>query len=335
MLALNNGSFFLLISTAYTYLLHQCACLSRSVNSFLCQLGLVLVFDADSFESLKLLGLDALHLKTFVLKPLAHLTALFQVVKALLFSKFRVLLDLSADSVSMVPQVLLLLLVDLPLVLLFPAMLFDDGEEGVTFEFSLLAKHLFFLHELLLASNVEILGLLPPFLGVRDFFPALSSLILLESTFLTQCIDLCLAIGCPFLEVTQPLYFAFLFILELFLLRQFLLDSRPFLCLVLDNCQVFCLLFGQLILFLLEGDGVSLLDFSDHFLVALLLLFNGKLISFLHGLNIFKHLRFFLFENLALLDTLLLAFCDLVDDNLGTGLSSVMAALVTFFLLLE
>ena len=86
MLALNNGSFSLLISTAYTCLLHLKALPMRSLYSLLRQLGLIFVLNSNLFEALELLSLNALDLKSLVLETLSHFAAFFQVVQAFLFN---------------------------------------------------------------------------------------------------------------------------------------------------------------------------------------------------------------------------------------------------------
>ena len=112
MLALNNGSFRLLISTAYTCLLHLNAHPLCSVYSLLCKFGLVLIFDADILKTSEFFGFDALDLKSLVLKTLSHFTSFFEVVKTVLFGLLSVITNLRANGGSMVAQVLLLLFID-------------------------------------------------------------------------------------------------------------------------------------------------------------------------------------------------------------------------------
>jgi len=82
MLALNNGSFRFLISTAYTCLLHPLIQKLCSVDSLFRKFSLVLIFDSDVLESVELVGLNALDLKSFIFETLTHLPSFFEVVQA-------------------------------------------------------------------------------------------------------------------------------------------------------------------------------------------------------------------------------------------------------------
>ena len=61
-----------------------------SADSLLGEIRLVFVGDADVSETLKLLGLDALHLEALVLDLLADFSTLLEIVEALLLPAFGV-----------------------------------------------------------------------------------------------------------------------------------------------------------------------------------------------------------------------------------------------------
>ena len=107
----------------------------------------------------------------------------------------------------MVPQVQLLLLVDETLLLLSALVLLNDTEERVTLEFCLLSEHFFAFHELLLACNVESLGLAAFLFGFCNLFGTFAALILLKGTLLTKSINLSLTVSSTFLKITEAFYF--------------------------------------------------------------------------------------------------------------------------------
>jgi len=272
MVGLNNGSFRLLISTAYTCLLHLNALPMCSVDSLLCKLGLVLIFDANVLETVELFGLDALDLKSFVFKTLSHFTSFFEVVEACLLSALGVVPNLTAESFRMVAQVHLLRIVDETLFFLTALVLLDDSEERVAFEFGLLAEHFLALHELALACNVQSLGLAPFLLSLCNFFGTFVALVLFEGALLAKGINLSLTVSGTFLQVTETLYFELLLILEFLLLTKLCFNAGPLLGFVFNDLQVLVLLLGHFFGFLAESNPVSLLNFGYHLHVAHLLL---------------------------------------------------------------
>lgn len=333
MLALNNGSFRFLISTAYTCLLHPDP--PCSVDSLFCKFSLVLVFDSDLLESVELFGLNALDLKSFIFETLTHFTAFFEVVKTMLLARFSIVADLATDGVRMVPQVHLLLVVNETLLLLSTLVFFDDLEERVAFEFGLLSEHFFALHELLLASNIESLSLAASLLGLSDLLGTLVTLILLERTLLAECVDFSLAIGGTLLEVTEPFYFQLLLFLEFLLLGELGLDHCALLTFVLNNLHVFFLLLLHFLTLLNKSYVVGLFNFSNHLSVAFFLLLGLDGIRLFHLLNVLKHLSLLFFEEFTLLNTFLLPLSNLVDNDLGSGLPGGRTAGVALLLLLE
>lgn len=333
MLALNNGSFRFLISTAYTCLLHpEPKC---SVDSLFREFSLVLIFDSDVLESVELFGLNALDLKSFIFETLTDFASFFEVVETSLLARFSVVADLTADGVCVVPQMHLLLIVNETLLLLSTLVLFDDLEERVAFEFGLLAEHLFALHELHLACNVESLSLLATLLSLGDLLSSFIALVLLERTFLAESIDLSLTIGGTLLKVTEPFYFHLLFILEFLLLGDLSLNHSALLGFVDNNLHVLILLLDHFLRLLIKCNIVGLFNFSDHVFVALFLLLGLDGVSDFHLLDVLKHLCLLFFEELTLLNTFLLSLSDLVNDDHGTGLPGACSACVTLLLLLE
>jgi len=234
-----------------------------------------------------------------------------------------------------VAQVLLLLIIDEAFLLLGTFVLFDDTEERVALEFSLLAEHFFALHELSLAGNVESFCLSAFLLSLCNFLGTFIALVLFKSTFLPQGINLSLTISGALLKIAEPFYFKLLLFLEFLLLGHLSFNGSTLLRLVLDNLHVFILLSLHFIGFPIERDAVSLQDLMDHFFVTLLLLFGNFLVNHFHLFNVLKHLCLFLFKELALLDTLLLALGNLIDDDLSTCLSGTCTAVITLLLLLE
>jgi hypothetical protein len=333
MLALNNGSFRFLISTAYTCLLHHDP--TCSVDSLFGKFGLVLIFDADVLESVELFGLNALDLKSFIFETLTHFASFFEVVETSLLARFSVVADLTADGVRVVPQMHLLLLVNETLLLLSALMLFDDLEERVAFEFGLLAEHLLALHELHLARNVESLSLLASLLSFSDLLGTFIALVLLERTLLAESINLSLTVCGTLLKVTEPFYFHLLFILEFLLLGDLSLNHSALLGLVDNNLHVFILLLDHFLRLLIKGNIIGLFNFCDHVFVALFLLLGLDGVRDFHLLDVLKHLGLLLFEELTLLNTFLLSLSDLVNDNHGTGLPGTCSAGVALLLLLE
>lgn len=303
--------------------------------SLLCQLCLVLLLDADFLQGAKFLDLDAFDLQTLIFKALTHLASFFKIVKTILFANLLIVSNLVPDGLGVVSQVGFLLLVDEALFFFGALVLFNDAEEGVTLEFGLLAEHFFALHELAFARDVEILGLTAFLLGFCNLLCTLIALVLFKCTFLSECINFCLSVSSTLLKVTEAFYFLLLFFLELFLLSHLVFDLCTFLSFISNDLQVFILLLADLLGFLIECDIVGLFNLSHHLLVAHLFLFDKNCVGNFHLLNVLKHLRLFLFEELTLLDAFLFTLGDLIDDNLCTGFTGTCAAGVALFLLLE
>lgn len=130
-----------------------------SYNFLFGKLGLVFVFYADLLQGVKFLGFDSFDLASLVFKLLADLAALFKVIKSLMFDLVSVSRDLSADGSSVVAEMMFLLIFEDLLLILRALLLINDAEERVTLQLGLLGEHFFALHELNLASNVQITSL--------------------------------------------------------------------------------------------------------------------------------------------------------------------------------
>jgi len=227
------------------------------VYSLLCKFGLVLIFDADFLKTSEFFGFDALDLLSLVLKTLPHFTSFFEVVEAVLFGLLSVITNLRANGGGMVAQVLLLLFIDEAFLFLSTFVLFDDAEERIALEFSLLTEHFFALAELSLAGNVEILGRDAFLFGLCNFLGTFSALALFESTLLSQGVNLSLTISCAFLKVTEPFYFKLFLILEFLLLSKLSFDGSALLGLVGHNLLVFILFHLHFIGFPVKRNAVG------------------------------------------------------------------------------
>lgn len=128
----------------------------RSKNFLLRKVSLIFVSNAQIFESSQLLSFNSLNLEALIFDSLTNLAALFQVVKSLLLLTVAVVLDLSSYCVSVFPEGLVTLIIQLSFIFLLLFLFIDYSEEFVSLSLGLLGKHDLLLEELLPASNVKI-----------------------------------------------------------------------------------------------------------------------------------------------------------------------------------
>lgn len=273
-----------------------CIVVSRSYDFLLGKFSLVLLFDSNFLEGRKFLLLDPFDLKSFISQLLSDFATFFEVVKSVVLCLLGVGRDLRADGGSVVAEVHLLLIFDDAFLLLGALLFLNDTEERVTLQLCLLRKHFFALKELLLSSNVQITSLTGSFFGLRDFLGTGSTLTFFEGTFLTEGINLRLSISSTLLEVSEALDFLFFLSLDLVFFNECQFFTVAFVGFITDNFQIFILLLLNLFGLLAKSNLVDFFYFSNHLLVALLLLLKGSLISSLQDLNVLKHLNFFFFE---------------------------------------
>lgn len=309
--------------------------LSRSADSLLGQVGLVLFGNADIFQTLKFMSLDALNLQALVLNSLAHLTAFFEVIETCLLFTLGVNTDLVADGGGVAAEGVLLLRGDLALLFLHLLLLLNDAQELVTLGLGLRSKHDLALDELSAAADVEICGLAATHLGLLQLFSPVSALTLLESSLGSERVDFALAVSSPLLKLAQPLDLELLLFLDGARLLSGVLLLGDAVGVVTHDFQILLALLTQLLGLAVQGNFVGDFDLSEHIAVSSLLSLSNAHVNESLLLNLFHHLLLLALKHLTLFKTVLLTLLDLLDDNGGTAAFGLKAKLFTLVLSLE
>jgi hypothetical protein len=98
-----------------------------------------------------------------------------------------------------------------------------------------LGKHFFAFEELLLSSNVQILGLTGSFISFSNFLGTSSTLAFFESTLLAESINLGLSVSSTLLEVAKALNFLLLFLLDLAFFGKGFFFATSLISFITDN----------------------------------------------------------------------------------------------------
>jgi len=279
---------------------------------------LVFLLDTQILDTTKLLLLDALNLESVVLELLSHLLALFQVVKAVLLVHAGVLSDLGANNVSVVSQLMLLLGFHLTFLLLVFLLTLNDAQEVVTLSLGLVGKGTFALHELLLAGNLELVGLSDHLLLLGNLLAARTALTLFEGALGTESVDLRLSVGGLLLHLSESCDFLLLLLLEAALLKSQSDLALDLILVVTDDLLLFVKLALSQLGLLGKGNFVGSLNLSDQAEVLGTLVVSGLDLSLTLSFDLASHLLLLLDELLTLLNTLNLALLNLVNNDKST-----------------
>jgi hypothetical protein len=274
-------------------------------------------------DDVKLLLLDTFDLESVVFQLLSHFLTFFKVIKAILLVDARVLRDLGAYNVSVVPELTLLLLLHLSFLLLVFLLALNDAQEIVTLSLGLVGQSALAFHELLLAGDFECVSLLACALLLSNLLASGSTLALLEGTLGTESINLRLSIGGLLLHLSEAgdlLFFLFLKTAFFKGLSDFTLNL---LLVVTDDFLLFVEFALSKLGLLGEGNFVSGLDLRYKTKVLSTLVISGFDLTLTLGFNLTGHLFLFLDELLALLNTLDLTLLDLVHNDKGTLAASL------------
>ena len=194
----------------------------------------------------------------------------------------------------------------------------NNAQEIVTLSLGLLSHHLLAFHELSAAGNIQILGLFLRDFTLNNLLSAMLAISFFTGTLSTQRIDFRLSVGSFFLHFAETSYFSLLLKSNTALFGSLRgLFGKLFLVVTVDLVFLIKLLLAKLRP-LAEGYLVGCLNLGNHPLVALPKDLSLSDLFFLLLLDIALHLLLLPDRLIALLDTRLLAFLDLVDDHGST-----------------
>ena len=205
----------------------------------------------------------------------------------------------------------------------------------LSFDSCLFSQSSSFFLELFLSSNLHI-GLNSLSLGCFELFSFSGhSFTLLKSSLGSESIDLSLSIGSLFLELSESLDFTLLFFLHALSFLLGLEFSLVFCALVLGDFIILVLFFLGSSLFFDESLGIGfgcLLHEEVDFLPLGLM---SCLIFLPHLFYVGLELDLFFVSEFLFFHSLDSSLLDLIDDDLGSSLSSCNLSDLSFFLLLK
>jgi hypothetical protein len=198
-------------------------------------------------------------------------------------------------------------------------LLLDDAQELVALSFGLLGQHDLALDELSASSLVQTSGLDYRQRVLFFLFPTRFTFTLFEGTLGTQSVNLTLTVSSTLLQFSQSLDLELLLVLKTAMLSGSVLFLCNFSGVIMDDFQIFHTLIASLVRFAIEGNFIGELDFLEHNSVTGLFGLENDQISKLLLLNGAGQLLLFALTLLSLLNSLLLAFLNLVNNDSGSS----------------
>lgn len=228
----------------------------------------------------------------------------------------------------MVLQRAVFLVLELSLLKLVCLLSVNHPQEVVALSLSLLGHHGLTLHKLSLASSLKLGSHFHGLFSGELLLAALLTLTLLERTFSTQRVDLCLAVCSLLLHLAETSDFSFLLLSSFALFFCLSCFTCCFILIVTDNHIFFIPLLLLDFFFLRQSNLVSCLNLGNQTSISLTLNFSLLDVVFFHYSDLFVKLLLLHLQQFSLSNAFTLTFLNLIDNN---GCTLALSFLTNYF----